>query len=350
MRPENKPLLHRAKQFVLHIMRAIGMFRVARWLTADKIRILCYHGISLNDEHRFRPALFMRPETFADRIEHLAIKGYPVISLDAACDFLERGGAENCAVVITIDDGWYGTYKHMLPILRRHAMPATLYVSTYYVQNQVQVFNVAVQYLIWSARRQPVELSGGPAQITDRFDLSMVAERERLFEAVIQRASRLDGASTRQSMLNSFASSLGVGWDDAVTNRICTFVNRDEARQLQEAGIDLQLHTHRHRFPANSFDLAAQELEDNRRALSDIAPHSMAHFCYPSGVYSSEQVAWVTSLGMRSATTTRPGLNDKSVPMGELRRFLDSDDISPIEFEAEISGLLWIVRRVFGRK
>ena len=184
MSPENKPLLHRAKQFVLHIMRAIGMFRVARWLTADKIRILCYHGISLNDEHRFRPALFMRPETFADRIEHLAIKGYPVISLDAACDLLERGGAENCAVVITIDDGWYGTYKHMLPILRRHAMPATLYVSTYYVQNQVQVFNVAVQYLIWSARRQPVELSGGPAQITDRFDLSMVAERERLFEAL----------------------------------------------------------------------------------------------------------------------------------------------------------------------
>ena len=53
----------------LHASRAMGLFRLARRLTADRLRILCYHGFSLDDEDGFRGSLFMTPAVFEQRNE-----------------------------------------------------------------------------------------------------------------------------------------------------------------------------------------------------------------------------------------------------------------------------------------
>ena len=67
------------KQAALQILKLTGGFSLARSLSKQKLRILCYHGIALDDEHRFKPALFMSTERFHQRMQTIADQHYPVL-------------------------------------------------------------------------------------------------------------------------------------------------------------------------------------------------------------------------------------------------------------------------------
>ena len=62
---------------------------------------------------------------------------FPVISLDAA---LKAGRGETCPsnpTVVTFDDGFFSNYSKGIDILREFEIPATIYVTTYYVGEEV---------------------------------------------------------------------------------------------------------------------------------------------------------------------------------------------------------------------
>src|SRR3546814_10697126 len=94
----------------------------------------------------------MGKETFAARMALLARQGYPVIALDIAVAALPTGQWPRGATIVTIDDGWFGTYRQMAPVLRAHGFPALLYIASYYLDKQTQVFNVAASYRRKSTR------------------------------------------------------------------------------------------------------------------------------------------------------------------------------------------------------
>jgi hypothetical protein len=101
---------------------------------------------------------------------------------------------------------------------------------------------------------------------------------------------------------------------------------------------DIQLHTHRHRVPREQA-LLQREVDDNRSALAPLAPaSSLAHFCYPSGLYHDNSGQILSGCGVRSATTCDPGLAEAGSPLQYLPRYLDAMTISPLIFEAWVSG------------
>lgn len=76
---------------VLYTAKYLGLFRLSRILTRRGLRILCYHGGALEDEHRFSPGTFMTQETFRRRMEHLIDHGYPVLGLEEALARMDDG-------------------------------------------------------------------------------------------------------------------------------------------------------------------------------------------------------------------------------------------------------------------
>ena len=334
---------------ILRIAKLTGLFAVARRLTAHDLRILCYHGAAVRDEHRFRPSLFMSKDTFAARMAYLARHRYPVISLDQAVKGLAVGDWPCSATVITIDDGWFGTYKVMGPVLHDHTYPATLYVATYYLEKQLQVFNVAVDYVMWRGRQRTLDLSLVLPTLEGIHRLSVIEERRKAKDTLTEIADKLDSANDRQELLRKLCVVLDVNAVELEKDRVCSFMTIEEARDLEVRGIDMQLHTHRHRFPAESYDLAKVEIDRNRQSLAGLGGKPRHHFCYPSGEYEAKQLGWLGDLGISSATTVRPGFNRPGSSPYELRRFLDSEQISLIEFEAEMSGFLELVRRLRSR-
>jgi peptidoglycan/xylan/chitin deacetylase (PgdA/CDA1 family) len=341
--------LSRPADTLLHIARACGLFAASRALTGGRLRILGYHGIAIDDEWAFQPMLFMRGSTFRARLEQLDRSGQPVLPLTEALNRLRQGTLPPCAVVITIDDGWFGTYRDMAPALQGYGFPATLYLSTYYVEKQTQVFNVATAYALWKAAARTLDIAEVDPSLKGRFELTDPERRSVAAQHLCALADSLDTANERQALLQRLYTTLGVDFDPVRRLRQFAFMSTAEAAELPTRGIDLQLHTHRHRFPCNHREALTDEVEANRSALGRIAPGPFQHLCYPSGVYDRSVFEQLASLRIESATTTAQGTNTGATHPLELRRFLDSEEISPIRFEAELSGFLDLLRRMTGR-
>lgn len=328
---------------ILTLVKLLGGFALARRMTAKGLRILCYHGISVHDEHCFQPKLFIREDTFRKRIAYLGRWGYPVLPLDQALALMYRKVLPSNAVVITFDDGWFGIGLKAAPLLREHEFPSTLYVTTRDVVDETPVFDVALRYLLWKGREKALDmrvLGLSPEMIA----LNSPEKREQVASRLSE-AGR-EEAGDRQALLDKLAQALDV--DDGSSssfNRLFRLMTMEQLALLPEQGMDLELHTHRHFLPIGDAASIESEILDNRMVLRHVADGPLRHFCYPSGQFHPSQFPLLRALGVESATTCLSGFNYADTESLELRRFLDGENISQVEFEAEVSGFLELMRR-----
>lgn len=315
------------KQALLHAATVTGLSALARRATAGHLRILCYHGLWVTPGDAIGSCLFMTPGKFERRMARLARSGRPVLRLGEAVARLAADDLPPGAVVITIDDGWASTHSHMLPILERHGLSATLYATTWYAGRDLPVVNVAVDYLRAAAGLG----EAGKAQAI------------RAIEALPE-SERLDA-------LRALGRALGVpeAW---LEQRQFHLMGAAEIADAHRRGLDIQLHTHRHIDVSRSVDRLVPEIEENRAFLAAATGAWPRHFCYPSGTYHPRAPALLAALGIRSATLVTEGLNAPCVNPHALRRFMDGRWVSDAEFDAYLAGTLHFlsVFRSMGRR
>src|SRR5690349_13957749 len=120
-------MLKKFKQATLKSLRTGGVFTLVRasgWRRA-RLLILAYHGISLEDEHKWDGSLYMRPDYFRARLEMIKDTGCTVLPLGEALERLRTSTLpENC-VALTFDDGNYDFYRQAYPIIREFDFPVT---------------------------------------------------------------------------------------------------------------------------------------------------------------------------------------------------------------------------------
>lgn len=340
--------MSRLKLAVLACAKYSGLFRLARLATRGQVRILAYHGFERTDESRFRPQMFQKEATFRSRLSLLRKHGAEVLRLPDAVRRLDTGGLPDLPVVITIDDGWASINEVAVPALREAGMPATVYVTTYYVQRQVPVFGMLVQYLLWKTRCRRVNAEGIAGLDGRWVDLGDGAARDALLRQLMAAGAALPSEQARQELAAEFARRLQVDLADIVRHRSFMMMSEAELGSLAGSNIDVQLHTHRHRFTPDRLDEAEREVVENREVLQAMVGGTLEHFCYPSGVWGADAFPLLEKLGIRSSTTCESGLVTASTPRQALGRFLDGENIHALEFEAEVCGFLELLRRARG--
>lgn len=317
----------------------------SRW-RSRRLLILCYHGFAQDDEHRWDPSLYVTRGHLEARLALLAAEGYVVLPLREGLARLGAGTLPSRAVAITVDDGTYDFYAVAYPVLKHLGVPATVFVSTYYVVDRRPVFDGACQYLLWKAwalgrldSMDPLD-DGAPSPRTAA-DCAEASARVRE-TAMRERWS----AERKHEWLGRFARRLGLDWEDFLRRRLIALMHPEEIGRLDPAIADVQLHTHRHRVPEQR-DLFLREISDNRRALSEcgVNPQGLTHFCYPSGVHLPTFLPWLAEAGVTSAVTTLPGLASRRHDPLLLPRFIDAGTTSEAEFEGWTSGLREFIRR-----
>ena len=330
-------------RFTLTLAKCLGLFRVARYITRDGLRIICYHGFAVAEEYKYRSRLFIRKELFRRRIEYLQRKRYPILPLSEAVEALDMCRLPPCATVITMDDGWRGVYSEALPIIKELRIPVTLYVATYYIEHPMPVYPVTLSYLFWCTKARRIDLPRG----LGTFQLESEAAKA---DSVAQQFGASLPPADRFKFLKEMAEALGVSFDEIEKQQLFRVLDEKQLRHLAEAGVDIQLHSHRHQWPLDDRGKAELEIVENRKFLERSVSHPLEHFCYPSGVYGLHQGEWLAALGVRSATTIEPGLNYADTPRFALRRLMDGHPVSDIEFEAEVTGFMEIVRALRERR
>ncbi len=290
----------------------------------DRVRILCYHGTWLLEDLFPGDSMFIRRKTFADRLDYLKRSGFNVISLDRAL----QGSLPPDSVVITIDDGWYSTYRDMIPALKAADMPATIYCDTGNLLERKPLSHLMVRYLKRIFARPGMDLPEADEAFAVATDLSRTP------------AERLDA-------MQRFAALLGIDLEPFNTSRIFEYMTETELRHVQSDGFSVELHTHGHSLHAFEPEKVTNEIELNRQELSQILdkpPSSFRHFCFPSGITDSRVLATLRSLDIGSATTLSPFIVAPNADPLSLPRLLDGEHLSSLDFEAEVCGLGHVVR------
>ena len=342
---------HAARLTALALLKAIGGFTIARRLTRKGIRIVCYHGFSLRDEHEFRPGMWIRPATLERRLAYLRGEGYTVLPLGEALERQRDGTLPAATVVLTIDDGFYGTLAVALPILQRYDMPATLYLTTYYVMTQDPVFDLAAAYVLSRTRRDSLDLSAlGMPSLQQPLPWGRLSREERTAVTldIVAHAHGTLSRSGRARALEQLAEAADVPLQPVLEGRLFSLLTRDEVARLHQSGVAVEIHTHRHRTPTSA-DEAARELTQNAQLIEGMTGRVPRHFCYPSGDAEGWQDAWLAAAGVPSATTCRPGLVYPDTCKYHLGRFNDGECVAQLMFEAEMSGVLELWRRLRAR-
>src|SRR5688572_8434448 len=335
-------MLRKLKRAALRASEWVGLFpqvQAGRW-RRQRLLILAYHGISLDDEHEWDPFLYMRPETFRQRMVALQRGGYHVLSLDTALSLLREDNLPPGAVVITFDDGFHDFYARACPILQEFEYPATVYLTTYYCNYNKPVFNVFCSYLLWRGRGRIVDGN----DILGReglLDLRSPAGRAAVLTAIHHFVGNNGfSAEEKDELAKRLAEQVGVDYDAITSQRIVHLMTPDEIRRLSPAKVDIQLHTHRHRTPSDRASFL-REITDNRECIRKMtgSASTLSHFCYPSGVHKPEFLPWLEEAGVTSATTCTAGMASRRSHKLLLPRFLDSNDVDPIVFQAWLAGV-----------
>lgn len=320
-----------------------GLFFLSKLVTRKGLRILCYHGAWIGNAH-YGNFLFISPKKFAERMNWLKQAKYPVLSLDTAVVALGNNALPDCATVITIDDGWYGTYREMLPILKSHTFPVTIYLTTEYAEAQLPVFNVLIEYLINTHYNDTLSLEAlGISSQKKSFNLKLKQDCVEAVRIIGDFADNLN-IQSRSEICRKICEQFGVNYQDILDKRIFHLMSIEEAAAAARNGVDFQLHTHRHLFDLENSEKMQDEIIQNKEILMKLIGKNPIHFCYPSGLHSEKAWPVLDKLAIASATTTQQGIIFRSTPRWAMPRLLDGQNLHNLEFEAELCGFCEILR------
>lgn len=355
--------MKRLKIAVLVFLRSIGVFALARMLTRADLRILCYHGGQIGDEGKFNPLLFGSPVLLDQRLKWLLSKGFTPSSID----LLNADGAKSSVgksrlpVIVTADDGWYSTIASIIETCRNRGFPICVYVSTKQLVSGLPVASVVLGYLLW--KRRTDTLDGAVNHLTEaifgtrRFDFRLQKDKSGFIAEVsgyIEKTSL-----SRQKVIEIFevlGGLLGVEKDELnLQSRRFDYMSTEELIGISASGCSVQLHGHVHNYPIDNPSALSSDIRACQGVLMGLGFSGPWHYCYPSGSFDKFAKDVLAREGVVSATTCHPGLVDLSAMRSKkyLPRFLDGENVSQIEFEAEMSGVMSLFRwaaRMLGQR
>ncbi|MBS0446979.1 MAG: polysaccharide deacetylase family protein [Proteobacteria bacterium] len=283
--------------------------------------------LSIIDLHRVVPGpdpLFLEAMDVA-RFEALCrwLAGlFNVLPLDEAAARLKAGTLPPRALAITFDDGYADNHDVALPILQRHGLTATFFISTGFIDGG-RMWNDGIieTFRLCPADRLDLrDLLDDPAA---DYTLHTARERRTWLDVTIGKV-KYRPIAERLALVQRIAERARVRLPDDL------MMTRAQVVALRRAGMTIGAHTMSHPILATlSRDEASAEIDGSRRWLEALLDERIGLFAYPNGKpgedYHDETVTIVKSLGFDAAVSTDWAAAHRSTDPHQLPRFTPWD-------------------------
>lgn len=289
------------KGILLNLLHASGAFAPCRWAHRHQAMILTYHRFG---ERETGAGISAR--AFAEQLDYLAAH-YTLVSLSQMAMWLTGSKPlPSRMAAITIDDGYHDTYDIAFPLLRKHRVPATVFVVSDFVSGRIWLWTDKSRYLTERAgcQRLALTLEGQVLEI----DLSSNAARRAAPEKINARLKILP-EDARDAALQRLAAKLSVPLPEHPPAKFAS-IRWDQAREMAANGVEIGSHTVTHPIlPHLSEERLRQELHQSKAQIETELRRTVETFCYPNGNFDLRVLREVAQAGYQCAVTTKAGWN-----------------------------------------
>jgi len=261
------------------------------------------------------------------------------LSLDKSLLLMAQGELPERAVCVTFDDGYSDNLKAALPILQYWKIPATVFVSSGYIDGRSmwndRVIESVRQWVEKGNTQLDLSVLGlGAHNCTNTDDC--LGTIERLLEKI-----KYCSSGERNALVEGIERRINVSIGSLM-------MSRKELQELYCAGVTIGAHTHTHPILSGLLEGESQwEIETSKAVLESWLQAPVNYFAYPNGRidrdYGFLHQEQVKALGFKAAFSTNPGVASEVSNIWQLPRFTPWDK-GNIKFMLR----LMLSRRVFG--
>jgi peptidoglycan/xylan/chitin deacetylase (PgdA/CDA1 family) len=308
--------------------------------------ILAYHRVA---EIGSDPQLLcVTPSHFAEQLEVLCRRYHP-LSLRGLRVRLPLNLWRPRSVALTFDDGYADNLQFAKPLLKRFAVPATVFVTAGQLNRAQEFWWDEMDRVLLATPTLPAELELRIGQEKHFWRLLPPSELSPVSGKDVARAGSawnvlVGSEPTPRQRAYRDLTRLIRGADEAVRAQVIAQLvtwaglesgGRPEHQTLDPAGVrslaadglvEIGAHTMTHPVLAGlSQQLQAAEIADGKRLLEETLGRPVVSFAYPFGSrgdYTDETVSLVKTAGFRCACANFPGLIRRGTDPYQLPRFL----------------------------
>jgi peptidoglycan/xylan/chitin deacetylase (PgdA/CDA1 family) len=263
-------------------------------------QILAYHRVNDENDYYF-PAI--PTSLFARQMEILAER-FTLCSLERLLEGIQTGDMPENAVAVTFDDGYRDNYQNAFPVLKRHSIPATIFLATGVIGTSLVLWHDRV-FAAFRKTQAPC-LAGLDSRI-GRLPLGSLTEKLAAQKQVLNLLWSMD-AHERELAIQRLTEGLEVDGDKEIN------------------GIDFGAHTVTHPILSRlSREAAAREINDSLNTIEKKLGSRVKSFAYPVGRamdFDATTKALLEDAGCRCAVTMIFGSNESGADPYELRRII----------------------------
>jgi peptidoglycan/xylan/chitin deacetylase (PgdA/CDA1 family) len=247
---------------------------------------------------------------------------------------------ENGTVSVTFDDGFADNLHNALPVLQKHGVPATVYVTSGRIGQQIEFWWDELERLVLEPALLPgvLEIPIGRERFTFRLEDASrctpaatgpgawqawcdppVADRQKLFHALWLSIRRLP-FGTKEQVLQELRRWTGLPETgrEAYLPLSSSELQELAGSQWVEIGAHTLLHPSLPDLPESE---QAVEIGESKRQLEDWVGRPVKAFSYPHGNYTPATARIVAEAGFASSCTTQPIAVTSRSKLYELPRF-----------------------------
>ena len=293
------------KDIAGYIHHYSGMERYMLWLLRNH-----RHPLLLNIVyHRIAPSIDsyeymgVPVDVFEEHLKFIK-DNFKVVNMTDGLDLVSEERSNGIYVSINLDDGYMDNYQHAFPVIKKHGLTATIFLTTDFIgQNHLFWWDEVFQIMKCSGRKchgfksNNILKDAHRAARINNFLMNKKEPEIRDFIDGLKKQYRIDKKITPNQML---------GWQ--------------QIKEMAASGIDFGSPTKTHRNLCLMEDSEIRrELADSKLELEKKLGLKKIGFCYPFGIYDERVKDIVKDAGFDYARACIKGSNCRNTDRFSLR-------------------------------
>ncbi|KAA3618744.1 MAG: hypothetical protein DWQ05_07220 [Calditrichaeota bacterium] len=331
-------------------MQATGLFELTRRLNANKALILTYHGVLETGSENYVNRNCVSKDMFEKQMLWLKNNYNPVHLSDLVEMLQGKKKMPPHAVAVTFDDGFHNNYKVAFPVLEKHNVPATIFVTTDFINTKgEQLWTERIDSIIYSATilrlRLPIDGEDGLFDISTPENKIKSSDRIRKILKSQSRRERERHILLLEQQIEGVREFI-----DEMDERYAFLQWQDIAAMVKSGIIEIGSHTCSHSILSTlTHEEVKTELLNAKMAIEAQLAMPCKLFSYPNGTpkdFSRRDKNILQELGYAAAFSQIDGLNSVGEDVYALKRINIVRSANFAFFLSKITGIWGKIKRI----